>query len=49
MPSASIASLGVCELQAGQRHDLGEVRLPEAGELAVELVDTAGKPVPKAT
>ncbi|HEX6813493.1 MAG TPA: sigma-70 family RNA polymerase sigma factor [Planctomycetota bacterium] len=37
------------ELQAGERLDLGEVRMPELGEVAVTLVDAAGRAVPEAT
>lgn len=43
-----VTPLGTCTLLPGQRHDLGDVRMPALGEIAVELVDERGEPVPKA-
>lgn len=45
---SQVSFLGECRLQPGQRHDLGEVRAPEPGELALELTDAQGRPVAKA-
>ena len=43
-----VVPLGSHDLMPGQRLDLGELRLPELGELAVELVDGRGQPVNQA-
>ncbi|MCC7062758.1 MAG: sigma-70 family RNA polymerase sigma factor [Planctomycetes bacterium] len=42
-----VVPLGEHELLPGQRLDLGELRLPTLGELAVELADARGQPVDK--
>lgn len=43
-----LQGLGTFSLEPGQRHDLGEIRLSPPGELAVELLDTGGRPVMEA-
>lgn len=43
-----VVPLGEHALLPGQRLDLGELRLPELGELVIELVDGRGQPVDKA-
>jgi len=43
-----VSALGGCTLAPGERHDLGRVGMPPLGELAIELSDAAGNPVPKA-
>ncbi|HEX5050136.1 MAG TPA: hypothetical protein VFZ65_00060, partial [Planctomycetota bacterium] len=43
-----VSGLGTFTLAPAQRHDLGDVAMPPAGELAVELNDGDGRPVAKA-
>ena len=44
-----VQAFGSFELQPDERRDLGELRLPQFGDLAAELRDAAGQPVAKAT
>lgn len=39
--------LGEVELRAGRTHDLGTVRLPEPGWLALEITESSGEPLPE--
>ncbi|MCA8949073.1 MAG: carboxypeptidase regulatory-like domain-containing protein, partial [Planctomycetes bacterium] len=43
-----VCGLGSCTLAPGQRHDLGDIRMPALGEVEVRLVDAAGDPVARA-